>query len=180
MPEGAEVARLDTALRTSKYVDFAHLVVTLDGQPLDEWVAARTGDTEYEGLITTLEDCMIDMTARPVAWERILPAVGSNTVAPILVCESDLDFSCVVVVVEVARPDEHRVQWARFGRDQSKRRWEDPGRVGSNVDWFEGFELLTFDAADYRSFIDDCRRLKTEWWSAIPETDRGRVDGVDE
>ncbi len=152
---------LQAVRQRSRYVEEPHLVITLDGEPLDSLLARLAKNHEIEGLVTTLDDCLSDPKERPVVRERVLPTDGATAIVPILVCPDDLDFYCTVVVVQVTRIAD-RVRWERFGHDQTDSPM--PERVGGNVEWFEGVGPFAFGLEEYQRFLDSCRALKTEWW----------------
>ncbi len=64
------------------------------------------------GLCPTLGRDMVWPGDRLFVWELIYKEEQINL--PILVCEQDLDFSCVVIVVKI-RKDDHFVYWDRIG-----------------------------------------------------------------
>lgn len=129
----------------TKYASKPHLAFFLDGEPLDVWLSNQVANDGYLGLVPALT-WLNDPEEKSVAWERIFPSVGGRSVAPILVCPDDQDYSCTVIVAEIV-VDASYVHWQRLGLDQSKmNRAED---VGTNVAWFEGLGALSFDKEKY-------------------------------
>jgi hypothetical protein len=150
---------LEAVRQTSRYIDEPHLVILLDGEPLDQWFARLAGSGDFSGLVTTLTDWLPDPAERAVVWNRILPRDGKTEMAPILVCPDDLDFFCTVGVVEAARESDI-VFWRRFGLDLTDA--PDPEQVGSNVEWFMGDRHWQFDLQAYRHFLQACRDLNID------------------
>ncbi len=136
-------------------------MILLDDEPLDSLLARLAGNDEIEGLVTTLDDCLSDLQERSIVWDRVLPDDGATEVAPMLVCPDDLDFSCTVVVVQIARRAD-LVRWQRFGFDRTDS--PAPEAVGRDVDWLAGVGPFEFSLEGYRGFLRSCRTLKTEWW----------------
>ena len=158
--------RIEADLRTSRYVDQKHLVVLVNGEPLDELLAASQGVGSLQGLVTTLDENLVDHDDRRLAWQRILPDIGETSLAPVLVCPDDLDFDCITVMAEVCRT-ETEVTWSRLGIDRSE--WGD--EVGASVDRFLfNSPVFEFSTKDYQDFLVEARQLASEWWDQ-PGTD---------
>ena len=103
----------------SAFVDTPHLVIAVDGRPLDLVLDAHRPQGDLKGLVPTLLDWLEDEGERAVVRDRVLPPIGETAVAPILMCPDDLDFFCTVVVAEVETSAE-AVQWTRLGLDMSE------------------------------------------------------------
>lgn len=138
----------------SKYIKEPHLVILLDGEPLDILIARTMKDDWYEGLVPTLDDCLLRREDRQLVWDRILPA--ERAIVPILVCSDDLDFSCTVVSVDVVI-DRDTVRWERIGVG-------DP-TAPTAIKWWPEVIPFCFTRQNYERFLDECRSLKTEWWT---------------
>ena len=136
----------------SAFVDEPHLVIIVDGRPLD--LVLHAHDTQYElnGLVPTLLGWLADEAETAIVWERVLPPDGETAVAPMLMCPDDLDFFCTLVVVEVETSAE-AVRWTRLGLDESPQAVL-PRGVGSVVKWFDGLGPFTFDKARYREMSE--------------------------
>jgi hypothetical protein len=149
--------------RTSKYCNSPHLVITLDGNPLDEIIYAATQDDLNLGLISALDRCFSNPADSELAWNRILPQDGQTSVAPILVCPDDLDFHCTVVVALVTATPE-TIQWSKLGFDLSlERPTSDPD--SPTIQWLSNVGPFKVLKADYLSFLSDCKKHQTDWWS---------------
>ena len=141
----------------TRYAAEPHLMVIIDGIPLDEFLAARSGDEGLIGLVPTLLDWLEDPAERSLTWQQIDPPARSAAVAPLLMCPDDLDLWCTVVVVEV-EATEDRIYWHRFGyaigrADPAQM----PAAVLATVEWFAALESLSFAAAEYRACLDQFR-----------------------
>lgn len=106
--------RIQAELAQSRYVDVPHLVIGVNGRPLDEWISDVTGRDDLWGLVATLDGALINAADRELAWQRADPAPGRRVTAPLLVCPDDLDFNCTTVVADIARLD-GKVRWLRLG-----------------------------------------------------------------
>jgi hypothetical protein len=145
--------KLQVIRAPSKYIKEPHLVILIDGKPLDLLIAQLVNNDWYEGLVTTLDDCLWRLEDRPLVWDRILPE--DRALAPILVCSDDLDFSCTVVNVEVV-VDQNSVRWERVGLG-------DPAEPTA-IHWWSEVAPFHFTRENYARFLADCRSLKADWW----------------
>jgi hypothetical protein len=129
----------------SKFVPEEHLVLTVDGVPLDAILGEAFPQYDLVGLVSSLLGWFHRDEDGLAPWQRILPGVGCSSWAPILICPDDLDYSCTTMIVEVAaEPDS--IRWERFGLDATPRRnWP----VGSQVRWLSGVGPYRFARADY-------------------------------
>jgi hypothetical protein len=144
--------------QASRYIHEPHLVVTIDGQPLDERLAMSTTDDWLHGLISTWTGWLEEPSQQAIIDSRTLMFMGSPTILPILICPDDLDFSCTVVVTEVLHTPT-QITWARFGFDSTPTRDVQPNTIGSSVDWFPDIESMKFDRDAYTSVLSNM--LKT-------------------
>lgn len=151
---GVPVNQLTIIRAPSKHIKEPHLVILVDGRPLDLLIAEIVDDDWYAGLVTTLDDCLFRMEDRQFVWERILPV--ERAIVPILVCPDDLDFFCTVVNVDVVA-DQESIRWERVGVGDPT----DP----ASIEWWPEIPPFQFSRQDYESFLAECRSLKTEWWS---------------
>ena len=142
----------------SRYVPEPHLVLVIDGLPLDSRVAKAAGD-DVKGLVPTLLDWLEDDSEQRTVWDRILPKNGETTIAPVLMCPDDLDLVCTTVVAE-ARTTRNEVRWDRLGLllDILKDNGDD---TGPNVDWFDDIGPFVFDREQYGAALDCFKRIAT-------------------
>jgi hypothetical protein len=139
--EGARIVNRIEAIRApSKFVPEPHLVIAVDGVPLDVALGV-------EGLVSALlgwfhndEDCAIP-------WQRILPNEGCTAYAPVLICPDDLDLSCSVVMAEVVAESDV-IRWDRLGFNAAPSR-----AVGSLVRWEPGWRPYCFGRAEYEACL---------------------------
>jgi hypothetical protein len=136
----------------TEFVEKEHLSILIDDTPLDLLIADEdeNGEVHSVGLVPTLLDWLTDENERKVTWDRILPADGKKTIAPILMCPEDRDLICTVVVAEVETRGT-AVIWRRIGIDIGKKTGK-PENVGKKVEWLELPEFK-FPLSDYKKAI---------------------------
>ncbi|MDY3558545.1 hypothetical protein R5W23_005665 [Gemmata sp. JC673] len=128
--------RIEAIRAPSKFVPEPHLVVAVDGVPLDVALGV-------EGQVSSLLGWFHHEPDAAVPWERILPAVGCTGYAPVLICPDDLDLSCSVVMAEVvSEPDV--IRWDKLGFDVSP-----SGGLGAIVRWDPAWGPYRFRRAEY-------------------------------
>ncbi|MFN0196902.1 MAG: hypothetical protein ACKVT0_09150 [Planctomycetaceae bacterium] len=136
--------RIEAIQAKSKFVPEPHLIITVDGMPLDELLDTASPDSNLSGLVSSLLGWFHNDEDGDIPWQRILPEVGCTGYAPVLICPDDLDYSCSVVMVEVvAEPD--LIRWDRLGFDATRN-----GAVGSCIRWLSGLGPYRFSRADYQ------------------------------
>jgi hypothetical protein len=141
------------SLCRSKYALHEHLVIVVDGVPLDVLVAsAFSPEQNIEGLVPTLLDWLDNSNERAIVWKRAIPTSGTRAYFPVLMCPDDCDFSCTIVIAEVETLDS-QVHWHRLGIDDSDARCVDPASVGSEVKWATGLGPFVFDRDDYANCL---------------------------
>ena len=145
------------AIRTpSKFVSKPHLVIAIDGVPLDELLDAALPGRNLAGLVSSLLGWFDNEEDNAVPWQRILPKVGCTGYAPVLICPDDLDYSCSVVMAEVvAEPDV--IRWDRLGFDFTEK-----GAVGSCVHWQLGLGPYRFSRQEYEACLAAFRAQDAE------------------
>ncbi len=143
----------------SEYSIERHLVIAIDGEPLDHIIAKfdPTGDLALKGLVPTLLDWLDNEEEKRVAWERILPEEGQTTFAPVLMCPDDCDFWCTIIIAEIERRKDEIV-WKRIGRDIGRIGGK-PDSVGNEVEWFDQEEFI-FYTTNYIKFIKEFEKKK--------------------
>jgi hypothetical protein len=140
----------------SRFVPEEHLVIAIDGVPLDELLDAALPGSEVAGLIPSLLGWFDDEKDRVVPWQRILPEVECSGYAPLLICPDDLDFTCVVIMAEVvAEPDV--IRWDRLGYDATP-----AGAVGSYIQWEPAFGHYRFSRQEYEACLEAFRSADAE------------------
>ena len=146
-----------TAIRTrSRFVPEEHLVIAIDGVPLDELLDATPSGSGLAGLVPSLLGWFDDEKDSEVAWRRILPEAGCTACAPVLICPDDLDYTCSVVIAEVvAEPDV--IRWDRLGLDATR-----VGAVGSSIRWEPGLGSYRFAREEYEACLAAFRSANAE------------------
>lgn len=132
------------------------LNIKIDGEWIDKLLGKHYPENDINGTIPTLSFRLETDQEEKIVWERFLPPQNSTTIAPILMCPDDCDFSCTLILAEIENIGD-KVYWKRFGLDSSKV-FENKENVGSNVKWLLpeiGFE---FDISEYKKLITDFRK----------------------
>lgn len=147
------------ASQSSRFVRTPHLVVTIDGQPLDERLAKSTTNDWLRGLVSTWTGWLEIPAQQAMVDVRSLMLTDGPTILPILVCPDDLDFACTVVVVEVlCAPDQ--ITWSRFGIDKTPTRHTQPKTIGSTVDWLPNIETMSFSRDAYEAALSAALKVR--------------------
>ena len=146
---------------TSRFIDAAHGVIVVDGKPLDELLDTWWPGQSLAGLIPALVTGLPNPEEEALIWSRALPPADARSVAPILLCPDDLDFSCTVVVAEVTT-DASSVTWSRVGLDTGAA--GPPSAIGSPVEWSSAIKPLVFDRLAYEAVLD-CFRRARPWYA---------------
>jgi hypothetical protein len=149
--------RIEAVLARSKFVDEPHLVIMVDGVPLDELVDAALPGSNLAGSVSSLLGWFANEEDNAVPWQRILPEVGCTGYAPILICPDDLDFWCSVVMVEVVA-ERDVIRWDRLGLDASS-----GGTVGACIRWVQSPGPYVFSRAEYERCLAAFRPTAAAW-----------------
>lgn len=139
--------------QASKYCQYPHLVICIDGIALDEILHKCYPDKDLIGLVPTLLDWLDDPKEQEIVWKRALHA--EKQVLPILMCPDDLDFWCTIIVVEVEKTGDI-VKWLRLGLDISSSDGL-PDSIGTTVDWFSKMQPMSFNRQEYEEFLLKCK-----------------------
>lgn len=138
--------RIEAIEAASLYVTTPHLVVAVDGVPLDALLHAACPGLGLLGLVPALLGWFHDEADTRLAWQRAMPPAGRSSFAPVLICPDDLDLKCSVVVAEVVA-EADTVAWPRLGLDHSE------GAVGSCVRWLPGVGPFRFPRGEYEACL---------------------------
>ena len=131
----------------SEYCRDPHLVITIDGEPLDALILRHSGDPNLFGLVPAMLPWLRDPKERQVVWRRMLPPADCRLPVPVLICPDDVDLYCSVVIADIELAAEV-VTWHRLGLDTGLPDGM-PDSIGSKVDWFEGLGPFQFPRDDY-------------------------------
>jgi hypothetical protein len=141
------VNRIEAICAKSKFVPEPHLIIAVDGEPLDGLMDSAFPGSNLSGLVSSLLGWFHNDEDNEVPWQRILPEVGCTGYAPVLICPDDLDYSCGVVMAEVvAEPDV--IRWDRLGFDATRK-----GAVGGCIRWESRLGPFRFSRADYEGCL---------------------------
>jgi hypothetical protein len=141
------VNRIEAIRTPSKFVPEPHLLIAVDGVPLDELLDAARPELQLVGLVASLLGWFHNDEDSVVPWQRILPEVGCTGYAPVLICPDDLDYGCSVVMAEVVA-EASVIRWDRLGLDATRR-----GAVGSFVRWEPGLGPFRFSRPAYEACL---------------------------
>jgi hypothetical protein len=158
--------RIQARYEKSEYARKPHLIISVDGKPLDVLLHECYPDDYLLGLVPTLLDWLSDPAERAVVWRRVQSE--SPQVLPILMCPDDVDLWCTVIHAEVEKTAQ-TVRWRRIGIDIGKSEGL-PDSIGSEVKWLEKIEAMEFDRNEYERFISD---FKTALEEPPPESGEG-------
>ena len=129
-----------------------YLNFRIDGIWLDEKIAEVTQNPSYKNLVPTLLFWIQEKEEKEIVWNRILPKSGEQVICPILMCPDDCDFSCTLIIAEIAHTGSS-IKWNRLGIDQTT--VADPEKVGSEVKWFNEFPALEFELTAYHGMLQE-------------------------
>ncbi len=149
--------KIGTIKGKSEYSDNDHLIITIDGRPLDHFISEFDNNRRhgYKGLVPTLLDWLENEDERKVTWTRILPAIGQTTIGPILMCPDDCNFLCTTVVAEIKRT-ERIIEWTRLGTNASPTN-KSVDKIGQEVNWFPVLQF-SFETNDYLDCIESFKK----------------------
>lgn len=151
------MSAISAAQRKSKYVDEEHLVLLVDGVPLDVMLArTMSDDGAIEGLVPTLLNWLSDENESSLVWSRALPLVGEHSRFPVLMCPDELDLSCTVVIAEV-EASTSSITWHRLGLDAAGVDKSAPAQCGEIVNWFKGIGPYVFRRVEYEACLEEFR-----------------------
>ena len=142
----------------------------VDLEPIGSWFSQRFSKIDIQGegyfievdieTLVPAQGWLIDDDEMETAWDRITPSyVGLTTIVPLLICDGDVNFSCVVFVVEQEVSDEF-IDWCRVGFSMDYRQ----NRVGGSVKWLDTPCKAKFQKTEYIDALDRFKKLcDTEW-----------------
>ena len=110
----------------TEYCHEPHLVITVDGTPLDP-------------------------AERKVVWDRIQQKNGANINVPVLICPDDLDLWCSVVLADTTFSADD-VTWHALGVHAGGSDGL-PDSIGCEVNWFAGVGSFHFSRSDYDACV---------------------------
>ena len=152
---------ISSILHKSPYAKAAHPVLAINGTPIEEWIKSGVSDeygndTTYR--LVPAQGWLLDEEHFDIAWKLIEPVVDGSTVVPLLICSSDVDLNCIVVVVEQVSEGES-VTWKRFGRATNH-----INGVITSVDWGINGQCAVFERKQFVDALNEFKRLSTEVW----------------
>jgi hypothetical protein len=142
---------IESQIARSQFANAPHLVIAVDGIPLNVTIDAALPNRQFAGLVPTLLDWLSDPVERSLVWDRILPTQGNTAHAPLLMCPDDCDLWCSVIIADVVL-DNRVVWWRRLGVDATREGL--PTAVGTTVEWINGLGPYCFTLADYQKCIN--------------------------
>lgn len=146
--------KIKAEYRRTQYLPSEHLVITVDGEPLDQILHNSYTNLNFSGLIPTLLDCLDDDEERKLVWDKI----DSNAkIIPILMCPDDCDLWCTVIIVECEINDDI-VKWERIGLDMTSKEDYSSEKVGSNIKWLDRILPMEFSREEYQNCINTFKK----------------------
>jgi hypothetical protein len=145
-------------------------IFLIDGEPCHLWLSQRLAkieintpeyfiDVDVKTLVTA-QAWLINNDEMATAWNRITPSyVGLTTIVPLLICDSDVDFSCIVFVVEQEVSNDF-IYWNRFGFSMDHSRNE----VGGTVKWLQTSCKAIFRKTEYIDALKKFEAICSEEW----------------
>jgi hypothetical protein len=132
--------------------------IAINGAPIEKWCAEifNYPDAISLGLA---QIWLLDEEEDKLAWSRITPGEDeSSTIVPILVCSDDMDFDCIVLVVEQL-VSKDTVQWLRWGFSASSGL-----EVGISTKWQASTmsPLAIFDRNEFEECLKNFKQIMTE------------------
>lgn len=128
--------------------------LTINGIPLERWLAdhlEQPGVAQHAlSLIWLFRE-----EEEALAVRRFTPGEdGTSTLVPLLVCSSDMDLGCSVLVVEQLVEGE-TLRWCRFG-------WSVSGgaEVGISTRWIEDCRPVSFALSEFNQALQDFKELR--------------------
>lgn len=131
-----------------------YLQYAIDKAPLDNILDKECPENGILNLIPTLDRSLETKEERIIVWSRILPESGTS-ICPILMCEDDRDFYCLLIVVEI-EVIENTVLWKRFGLDKSSP--NNLSDVGTTVKWLDNSPSFMFEKTEYQLMIESFKK----------------------
>jgi hypothetical protein len=142
-------------------------IFLVDGCPLDSWLSQRLSNIDIHGKghfieidienLVPAQGWLIDDNEMQTAWYRITPSdVGLTTIVPVLICDQDVNLSCVVLVVEQEVSDDF-IHWNRVGFSMDC-------SVGGTVKWLETHCEAKFQKNEFVNALDRFKLLCDKEW----------------
>lgn len=132
-------------------------IIFIDNAPLDVLVAEAAPGVDIEGMLPFASGTEL-FVDHSVFRDRLFPAAGSTTVAPMLLCPDCMDVYCTTIVAELERTS-HQYIWHRTGLDKSPEKSFDTGDpdhptfvlpdIGAKVEWFDEMRPMKFSVANF-------------------------------
>jgi len=129
--------------------------IAINGTPIEKW-CAETFNYPDANSLGLAQIWLLDEEEDKLAWSRITPSEDeSSTVVPILVCSDDMDFDCIVLVVEQLIIKD-TVQWLRWGFSASSGL-----EVGISTKWQRSTKspLATFDRNEFEDCLNKFKQI---------------------
>jgi len=136
--------------------------IAINEKPIEQWCAEEF-DYPDAASLGLAQIWLLHDDEDKLAWARITPGEeNSSTIVPILVCSDDMDFDCIVIVVEQLIVNE-TVQWLRWGFSVSGGL-----EVGISTRWVTSKKtpLATFDRKEFDDCLLDFKRIFSSYRQA--------------
>ncbi|XSG77324.1 hypothetical protein ACP8Y2_09985 [Herpetosiphon llansteffanensis] len=148
---------ITTELYQTRYIRDPHLMLMIDGQPLDQVLALHCQKPAIKEHVPTLLHGWLEHQAeQQLVWERVLALEETPTIVPFLMCPDDCDFSCTIIVIEVIA-SATTVSWQRVGYAVGETPYETldemPASRLNAIDWLDNDTTWHFDRTAYINTI---------------------------
>jgi hypothetical protein len=156
---------------TTEYVEYEPAI---DGCALSEWLDKHTADTNDERIKSFIRP----FTTLLPAWSFALDWYGDilftwkllrmdEAPVPVLMCEGDADYSCIVIVAEVEKTEDY-VYWNRIGYvNHDNESFDEEKRMGilcteaySDEDWQKYGDNIALEEVDSDGW---CQWISEHW-----------------
>ena len=136
-------------------------ILVIDDVPLNQWMNRFSiVDTDLSVLsLVPAQGWLMDEHENKIAW-ALLKTIGNeecSTIVPLLICPDDLDYTCMVVVVEQIQKDD-QVIWTRFGLALNA-----IDGVVTAVKWINGESMFEFSRAEFDDSVSKLISLDSNY-----------------
>lgn len=144
-----ESNQIEVVKMTSKYCDFEHECIVIDGIPLDIYLHRLYPENNFEGLVPTIVDWVSHEKDSAFVLSRHRSSKAFVRL-PLLMCPDDCDVWCTLLIADVER-DGTTVYWHRIGIDQTTAEeiTADYELIGNRVEWLNKAAAMSFSQKKY-------------------------------
>ncbi len=118
----------------------------------------------YKELVPTLLGMATEIEEK-IVLKRILPKPNEKSMCPILMCDSDRDFACSLIIAEIENLGD-KIVWNRIGREISREYILEKNfleKIGEEVKWLDGVKPFIFDIKEYKEMLLEFEKYRIAW-----------------